>query len=97
MEVATYIEGGITTKGSYITHIVMGILKLITVSYSICQKLLQIPFLFPKFSAPLSGTLREVLDNYTTTRDKIPIKSLEVTTFESVGVAIILKTGMKVA
>ena len=49
------------------------------------------------FTAPVSGTLSEILDNDTTTRDKTPLKGLGVTKGESVGVAIILKKRMKVA
>ena len=50
---------------------------------------------FPKFSTPVSGTLREFIDNYTTTRDKIFFSELEVTNVKSGGVSMILKTGIE--
>ena len=54
-------------------------------------------FAFSNFAAPVSGTLREILDNDTTTRDKISLKVLDVTKGESVGVSTMLKILMKVA
>ena len=54
-------------------------------------------FTFPKFAASVSGTLREILDNDTTTRDKITLKLLGETKGKSGVVAIMLKTGIKVA
>ena len=52
--------------------------------------------MLPNFTTPVSGTLREVLDNDTTTRDKIYLNGLGITIDESGGVSVILKTGMEV-
>ena len=41
-------------------------------------------FMLPKFADPVPGTLREILDNGTTTRDKIPPNGLGVTKGQSV-------------
>ena len=54
-------------------------------------------FVFPDFTTPVSGTLREVLDNDTTTRDGISLHGLGMTKGESGGVSMILKIGMEVA
>ena len=53
--------------------------------------------MFPKFSAPVSGKLREVIENATTARDKISLKWLGVTKGESGGVAMMKKTVKEVA
>ena len=53
--------------------------------------------MLPKFTAPVSETLREILDNDTTTRDKTPLKGLGVTKGESGGVSVMLEKRMKVA
>ena len=54
-------------------------------------------FAFPNFATPVSGTLKEVLYNYTTTRDNIYLNGLEIKKVESVDVSMILKKGMEVA
>ena len=45
----------------------------------------------------MSGTLREVIDNGTTTMDKPPLNGLGVKKGEPGGVSMTLKTGMEVA
>ena len=52
---------------------------------------------FHKFTPPVSSTLREILDNDTTTRDKISLKVLGMAKVESGGVFMMMKTVMKVA
>ena len=52
--------------------------------------------MLPNFATPLPGTLREVLDNDTISRDKISLNGLGVEKCESVGAYIILKTGIEV-
>ena len=54
-------------------------------------------FAFPDFTTPVSRTLRKVLDNDTTTRDKITLKVLEVKNGEYRGGFMMLKTGMQIA
>ena len=54
-------------------------------------------FVFPNFTTPLTGSIRGVLYNDTSTRDKIPINGLGMTKGESVIVYIMLKTGTEVA
>ena len=49
-------------------------------------------FVFPNFITPVSVTLRDVLDNDTTTREKTSLYGLGMTKGESVGVYMILKT-----
>ena len=49
------------------------------------------------FTSAVSGTLREVLDNDTTTRDKFTLKGFRVTKGRFGCVDIVLKTGMKLA
>ena len=39
---------------------------------------IKINFAFPKFTFPVSGMLREIVDNYITTRDKIYLNGLEM-------------------
>ena len=51
-------------------------------------------FEFPNFTTPVSGMLREVFDNGTTTRDKISLNGLGTTQGEYGGVSMMLKTGM---
>ena len=48
-------------------------------------------FSFPKFTTPVEGMLREVLDNNTKTRDKISLNGLGVTKCEYGGVSMIIK------
>ena len=50
----------------------------------------------PKFTAPAAGTLREVLDDDTTTRDKNSLNRLGVIKGGSGGVDMMLKTGTEV-
>ena len=52
---------------------------------------------FPHFSSPVLGTLRGVLDNDITTRDKSHLNGLGTTKFESGVVSMMLKTGMELA
>ena len=54
-------------------------------------------FAFPNFTTPVPGTLRKVLDNDTTTRDKFYLNGLGMKKGESGGVSIMFKTGMEVA
>ena len=54
-------------------------------------------FAFPNFTTPVPGTLRKVLDNNTTTRDKFYLNGLGMKKGESGGVSILFKTGMEVA
>ena len=54
-------------------------------------------FEYPKFTAPVVGILREVIDNDTTTRDKISLNGLWGTKGESGGVSMMLKIGMGVS
>ena len=54
-------------------------------------------FLFPKFTASGPGTLREVIDNDKTTRDKISFNGLGVIKGRSISVSLMLKTGMELA
>ena len=54
-------------------------------------------FGFLNFATPVTGTLRGVLDNYTTLRDKISLNGLGMKKGKSIDASIILKTGMKVA
>ena len=51
--------------------------------------------MFHKFTFPVPGTLRGFLDNDTTTRDKISLKVLGVKKGKSGGVAMMMKTGMR--
>ena len=53
--------------------------------------------MLPKFTASVSGTLREILENHTTTRDKTPLKGLGATEGESGGVSVMLEKRMKAA
>ena len=50
-------------------------------------------FAFPKFTNPVSETLRKILDNNNKIREKTPFKGLSLTK----GVAMMLEKGMKVA
>ena len=50
-------------------------------------------FAFPDFATPVSGTLREVLDNDTTTREKSYLNGLVMKKV----VSMMLKIGMEVA
>ena len=49
-------------------------------------------FLFPNFKAPVPGTLREVLDNDTTPRDKISLNGLGTKKRKSGGASMMMKT-----
>ena len=53
--------------------------------------------MFPKFTALVSGTWSEIIYNYTTTIDIIHLKVLGVEKGEYGGVAMMLKTGIKLA
>ena len=52
---------------------------------------------FPMFAAPVSGMLKEIIDNNNTTRYKISLNGLGMKKIEYVVVSMMLKTGMKVA
>ena len=54
-------------------------------------------FAFPDFTTPVPGTLREVLENYTTPRDKISLNGLGMTKGKYRGVPMMIITGMEVA
>ena len=54
-------------------------------------------FLFPNFTTPVPGTLREVLDNDNTPRDKIYLNGLGTTKGKSGGASMMPKIGIKVA
>ena len=54
-------------------------------------------FLLPNFTTPVSGTLREVLDNSNKTIDKISLNGLGMTNGESGGVYTMLKTVLEVS
>ena len=58
---------------------------------------IKINFAFPKFTFPVSGMLREIVDNYITTRDKIYLNGLEMKKIKYGGVYMMLKTEMEVA
>ena len=53
--------------------------------------------MLPTFTSPVSGTLRDILDNKTTTIDKKTLKGLGATKGEYGGVAVMLEKRMKVA
>ena len=53
--------------------------------------------MLPKFTVSGPGTLMRVMENDTTTRDKISLNRLEVTKCQSISVSVILKTVMEVA
>ena len=53
-------------------------------------------FVFPNFVTPVTGTLRGVLDNETTPRDKIYLNGLGMIKGKSGGASMMLKTGMEV-
>ena len=54
-------------------------------------------WLFANVATPVLGTLREVLDKDTTTRDKNSLNNLGITKVEFGGVSMMLKTVMEVA
>ena len=54
-------------------------------------------FVFPNFSTPVPGTLREVLDNNNTKRDKSYLNSLRMKKSESGGVYMMIKTGTELS
>ena len=54
-------------------------------------------FAFPNFTTPMPGTLREVLDNNMSPRDKISLDGLGVKKVKSGGLSMMLKIGMEVA
>ena len=51
---------------------------------------------FPHFSSPVLGTLRGVLDNDITTRDKSHLNGLGMKKVESGGLSMMMKSGMEV-
>ena len=53
-------------------------------------------FAFHNFTTPVTGTLREVIGNDTTPRDKIFLNVLGVKKCKSGGASMIIKTGMEV-
>ena len=53
-------------------------------------------FLFPNFTTPVPGTMREVLGNDTTLREKISFNGFVITRIKSVGASMMLRTGMGV-
>ena len=54
-------------------------------------------FTFPNYTTPVPGTLRCLLYNNTTTRDKISFNGLWMTKVESGVVSMLMKTGMEVS
>ena len=54
-------------------------------------------FTILKFTAPVSGMLRKVIDNNNTTRNKIYLNELGITNGEYLGVSMMLKTGTEMA
>ena len=52
-------------------------------------------FVFPKFTASGPGTFREVIDNDTTTRDKMSLNGLKATKGQPISLSMMLKTGME--
>ena len=54
-------------------------------------------FLLPNSTTPMTGTLREVLDDDITPRDKVSLNGLGMTKGKSGGLSMMLKTGMEVA
>ena len=54
-------------------------------------------FVFPNFTTPIPGTLREFLDNDITPRDKIYLNGLVMTKGKSRGLSMMIKTGMEVS
>ena len=54
-------------------------------------------FMLPKFADPVPGTLKEILDNGTTTRDNVLLNGLGTKKGKSGGVSMMPKTGMEVA
>ena len=54
-------------------------------------------FTFPNFTTPVPGTSRKVLDNDTTTRDKIYLNGLGMTKGKYIGVSMMMKEGMQVS
>ena len=51
-------------------------------------------FASPKFSSIAYGTPRGIIDNYTTTRDKISLNGLGMEKGKSGDISMILKTGI---
>ena len=54
-------------------------------------------FVLPIFTTPVSGTLREFIENDTTKRDKISLNGLGEKIGKYVGASMVLKTVMEVA
>ena len=54
-------------------------------------------FVFLSFTTPVEGTLNEVIENDTTTRNEISLQGSEMTKGKSVGASIMLKIGKEVA
>ena len=54
-------------------------------------------FVLPKFTASETGTLSEVIDNDTTTRDKMSLNGLNLTKGQAISVYVMPKTGMEVS
>ena len=51
----------------------------------------------PNFTTPVPGMPRKVLDNYTTTRDKVFLNGLGMTKVKPGGTSMMLKIGLEVA
>ena len=54
-------------------------------------------FVLPNLTTPVPGTLREVLDKNTKTREKIHPNGLGMKKGESGGISMMTKTGMEVS
>ena len=52
-------------------------------------------FVFPNFTAPMPGTLREVINNDIAPGEKISLNGLVITKVKSIGLSVILKTGLE--
>ena len=52
---------------------------------------------FPNFTTPMSGTLREVLYNDIVSRDKIFLHGLGTTKVKASGLSMMLKTGLELS
>ena len=56
--------------------------------------MLQKHFAFPKFTTPMTGTLKEIVDNYTTINSKISLNGLGLIKGLPASVFMVLSTGM---
>ena len=54
-------------------------------------------FALPNFTTSVPGMLRGILDNFTTTRDKIYLNVLGMKKCESRGVSTMINTGLEVS